>query len=165
MLVILVVLTCMSLLLRKVFNKSLMTSRFLRDADLSFDGFIKAIGLMTIGVLSLNLIAYANTYHQEPLEVRLEHQVDDLDSSIYQDGIYIGSAQGFNGMVTVQVIVENNAMTSIEVLEHSDDPPWFDRAQTVIDDMIGSQGTDVDVVSGATYSSNGIINAVIDALD
>lgn len=80
------------------------------------------------------------------------------------DGVYKGSATGFSGHVTVAVTIMDKKITSIDILSSTDDEAFFNRAKAVIDRIIASQSFDVDVVSGATYSSNGIIAAVKNAL-
>lgn len=80
------------------------------------------------------------------------------------DGVYKGSATGFSGHVTVAVTIMDKKITSIDILSSTDDEAFFNRAKAVIDRIIASQSFDVDVVSGATYSSNGIIGAVKNAL-
>lgn len=80
------------------------------------------------------------------------------------DGVYKGSATGFSGPVTVAVTIMDKKITSIDILSSTDDEAFFNRAKGVIDRIISSQSLDVDVVSGATYSSNGIIGAVKNAL-
>lgn len=86
-------------------------------------------------------------------------------NSAYSDGMYEGEAQGFGGPIKVSVTIENGEITSIDVLSHDDeDAAYYDSAVAVIDEMLDAQSTDVDVVSGATFSSNGIIGAVEEAL-
>lgn len=80
------------------------------------------------------------------------------------DGVYEGSGTGFNGTVKVAVEIKDGAITAIEVLSSNDDAAFFNRAKGVIEAIIAGQTLDVDVVSGATYSSRGIINAVKNAL-
>ena len=76
------------------------------------------------------------------------------------DGVYKVSATGFSGPVTVAVTIMDKKIISIDILSSTDDEAFFNRAKGVIDRIIASQSFDVDVVSGATYSSNGIIGAV-----
>ena len=80
------------------------------------------------------------------------------------DGVYKGSATGFSGPVTVAVTIMDKKIISIDILSSTDDEAFFNRAKGVIDRIIASQSFDVDVVFGATYSSNGIIGAVKNAL-
>lgn len=77
------------------------------------------------------------------------------------DGVYTGSGQGFNGPIRVRVTVSGGNITNVEILSHSDDAPYFNRAKAVIGRLLGKPGKRVDTVSGATYSSRGIIYAAI----
>ena len=82
-----------------------------------------------------------------------------------KDGTYKGSANGYGGKVTVNVTVRKKTMTAIDIVSApGETDSFFNRAKGVIDEMLTAQSTDVDVVSGATYSSNGIIGAVKNAL-
>lgn len=87
-------------------------------------------------------------------------------SSQYKDGTYQGSGTGFRGgTTTVSVTVKSGKITSVTVESTEDDQQFFDRAySTVSAGIIKSQSTDVNAVSGATYSSNGIMQAVANAL-
>ena len=83
----------------------------------------------------------------------------------YPDGVYTGSAQGYGGAVTVSVTVENGQIVSIEILSASGETDsFFARAKGVIDKILTAQTWEVDGVSGATYSSDGIKGAVQNAL-
>ncbi|MDD4312425.1 MAG: FMN-binding protein [Eubacteriales bacterium] len=81
------------------------------------------------------------------------------------DGTYSGSAAGYHGNTSVSASVENGYITAISVLSTGDDPEFFAQAKaSIIPAIIGSQSVGVDTVSGATFSSNGLIGAVKDAL-
>ncbi len=86
------------------------------------------------------------------------------DAAAYNDGTYYGSATGFRGLITVKVVIENGQIASIEITDSSDDTAYLNRASALIASILSSQSTNVDTVSGATYSSVGIINAVRNAL-
>ena len=89
----------------------------------------------------------------------------DVDLSKIKDGTYEGQANGYRGLVKVSVTVKDHKITEIKVLSNSDDAAFFNRASTgVIKSILDKQSLKVDVVSGATYSSNGIIKAVKNAL-
>ena len=79
------------------------------------------------------------------------------------DGFYKGSGTGFAGTVSVSVEIKDKSIVAINILSTQDDEAFFNRAKGVIDKIIAGQTLDVDVVSGATYSSNGIISAVKNA--
>lgn len=101
-------------------------------------------------------------------ETETENATEDTQTATgsfdLADGVYKGSATGFSGPVTVAVTIMDKKITSIDILSSTDDEAFFNRAKGVIDRIISSQSFDVDVVSGATYSSNGIIGAVKNAL-
>ena len=83
----------------------------------------------------------------------------------YPDGTYYGVAEGYLGDVKVAIVLKNKTIQSVEILESEDDAAFFNRARAVAGTIVKNQTTSVDVVSGATYSSNGIINAVKAALE
>lgn len=81
------------------------------------------------------------------------------------DGTYEGTGNGFRGTTSVSVTVENGVITDITINSYADDAAYFTRAQgTVISEIIGAQSLNVQAVSGATFSSNSIMDAVADAL-
>ncbi|MCD7865310.1 MAG: FMN-binding protein [Clostridiales bacterium] len=86
------------------------------------------------------------------------------DAATYNDGTYYGAATGFRGTITVKVVIENGQIVSIEITDSSDDTAYLNKASALISSIISGQSTNVDTVSGATYSSVGIINAVRNAL-
>lgn len=83
----------------------------------------------------------------------------------YADGIYYGTADGYRGEVTVAVVLQNHMIQNILITQTSDDETFFNRAKAVTDQVIKTQSTDVDLVSGATFSSRGIKNAILNALE
>ena len=87
-------------------------------------------------------------------------------SSKYKDGTYQGEGTGFRGAATVvSVTIQNDKIINISRVSEGDTPDFFQRAySTVVSEIIRKQSTDVTVVSGATFSSNGIMQAVADAL-
>ena len=93
-----------------------------------------------------------------------EEESDDSEN-VYKDGTYTGSAQGFGGAITVQVTLASDEITDIQVTSApGEDSAYLSQGEGVISSIISAQSTDVDTVSGATFSSTGIINAVVDAL-
>lgn len=84
----------------------------------------------------------------------------------YADGTYTGSGEGFGGTVSVEVTVTDSKIASIEITDaSSEDAAYLDKAKQIIDDMIAAQTPEVDTISGATFSSNGIKTAVQQALE
>ena len=87
------------------------------------------------------------------------------ESGTYKDGTFVGTAAGYHGTVKVSVTIKKNKIKSIKILENHDDAAYFNRAKGILLPlMVKKQSTNVDAVSGATFSSNGIIKAVRNAL-
>ena len=83
----------------------------------------------------------------------------------YKDGTYQGSGTGFGGTITVEVTISGGKIASITILSAAGETAsYFASAQGVISRILSGQTPNVDAVSGATYSSNGIIQAVQNAL-
>ena len=89
----------------------------------------------------------------------------DESDARYADGTYTGSAAGFGGMISVAVTIKDGRITNIRILGASGETPsYFAKAKKLLSRIISSQSTNVDAVSGASYSSNGLILAVRNAL-
>lgn len=105
-----------------------------------------------------------NAAKEDAEETDTEEESDDSEN-VYKDGTYTGSAQGFGGTITVQVTLASDEITDIQVTSApGEDSAYLSQGEGVISSIISAQSTDVDTVSGATFSSTGIINAVVDAL-
>ena len=88
------------------------------------------------------------------------------DTSVsYKDGVYEGQAEGFDGTVTVKVTIKNGKIKKISNT-NTDTPEFFNKAwKTIKSNVISRQSTsEIDTVSGATFSSNGILGALSQAL-
>lgn len=122
----------------------------------------------SVAVLSITVIFYFFTmitgvFVSGSSNTYLTNQVG---TGQYIDGIYEGSGQGFRGETIVSVTITNGFISNIEVISYNDDTEYFDRAfNAVSSSIISSQKTIVDGVSGATYSSDGIMAAVENALE
>ena len=84
----------------------------------------------------------------------------------YEDGTYIGEADGFGGKIQVEVKIEKSKITEINVVSaEKEDGAYLSMAKDIIPKIIDSQSADVDTLSGATFSSTGIKNASEQALE
>lgn len=91
--------------------------------------------------------------------------IASVNAGSYTDGVYSGSAEGYHGTTSVTVKVESGYIMDIHVDSTGDDTMFFSQARSqVIPAIIAAQSADVDSVSGATYSSFGIMDAVTSAL-
>ncbi len=104
-----------------------------------------------------SMLAEYTTQNQETEEA--------LETYLWQDGTYEGTGTGFAGELTVSVTIEKGTITDIQLVDSgNDDAAYVDMAVGVIDKMLAAQTWEVDAVSGATFSSNGIKDAVAEAL-
>lgn len=103
---------------------------------------------------------------QADLQSAQESGADGAQASgSYRDGTYEGSGQGFGGPIKVQVRVEKGRISAVEVLSHEgEDTTFFNIAAPLTDKIVEAQSADIDTMSGATYSSKGILAAAKDAL-
>ena len=84
----------------------------------------------------------------------------------YKDGTYTGSSQGFGGEIKVKVTVSGGKISAIDIIEAGgEDEAYLSMAEDIVKTILDKQTTDVDTISGATYSSTGIKNAVGQALE
>lgn len=138
--------------------------------------FSPLLGAITLAVCTgVSLSGYVAPVF-EPIEVLAEEKIEQKEETKEEaekvkgnfdlkDGVYEGTGTGFAGQIKVAVEIKDKTIVSIEILDAgADDSAFVSRAKGVIDKIIASQKLDVDVVSGATYSSNGIIAAVKNAL-
>lgn len=87
------------------------------------------------------------------------------EKGLYADGTYTGEGSGFGGPIQVEVTLDDQEMTGIQIISASgEDTAYLSQAEGVISAILAGQTTAVDTVSGATFSSTGIIQAVNDAL-
>lgn len=92
-------------------------------------------------------------------------KTNTASAATYTDGVYEGEGEGFGGTIKVKVEVAGGKITSIELVEHGETPGIGDVGlDDVIGRIIAEQKLDVDVSSGATFSSNGVMEAVTKAL-
>ncbi|MBN2557236.1 MAG: FMN-binding protein [Clostridia bacterium] len=100
------------------------------------------------------------------LSVKPEISVSTETGNTYKDGIYTGVAVGFRDGLTVLVEIENNIIISVDVTSHNElnEKYYAPAIEAIPQAILDNQSPDVDAVSGATYTSTGIINAVNNAL-
>lgn len=98
-------------------------------------------------------------------DTKESEDAEDEEELAYKNGTYTGEGQGFGGTIQVQVTLEDDTITDIQVVSApGEDSAYLSQGKGVISSILSAQSTDVDTISGATFSSTGIINAVNDAL-
>lgn len=101
------------------------------------------------------------TVQTPPVEV-----VQPTPNYIYNNGKYTAKAYGYDGDVEVTITIENDVITSIDGISQESDNWYFDNAKSkVFNEIISLQQPNVDACSGATFSSNAIMQAVQTALN
>ncbi len=135
--------------------------------------FIKLINIICICV---TLFVYQEFAHrrlnqikameEKAMNAQANIEKNDKANSKYKDGVYNGSADGYGGVIEVELTIKNGQFISAKAL-HADNetPEYFKQAQTIFDEVVSKQTIEVDVVTGATYSSNGIIEGLKEALN
>lgn len=102
---------------------------------------------------------------EEASEAEEQSEEEETEELAYKNGTYTGEGQGFGGTITVEVTLQDDEITDIQVASApGEDSAYLSQGKGVISSILSEQSTDVDTVSGATFSSTGIINAVNDAL-
>lgn len=95
-------------------------------------------------------------------------QSSDLSNGALKDGTFYGEGMGNNGTIAVEVTITGGEISDIVFTKFSDDTEYFDvekDGEEMIDRVLSAQGADVDTIAGATYSSEGFLAAVDDALE
>ncbi|MGM9641565.1 MAG: FMN-binding protein [Faecousia sp.] len=88
-----------------------------------------------------------------------------FSGAVLADGTYTGTADGYKGEITLTVTVRSGAVCDVTVDRTRDTERFFQSAMGVIDRVIDGQSLEVDAVTGATYSSAGILQAIYNALE
>ncbi|MCI8408590.1 MAG: FMN-binding protein [Lachnospiraceae bacterium] len=95
----------------------------------------------------------------------IEQAAKTENDFVYNNGTFEGSAQGFGGIITVSVELEKDEIRNISIISApKEDEAYLSMAKSILDTIKEKQSTEVDTISGATYSSTGLKNAVADAL-
>lgn len=86
---------------------------------------------------------------------------------VYQNGTFSGNAYGYDGMIYLDVTIQDDQITAITITSSEEEDPWYlDTAKgPVIQQILATQSTSVDAVSECTFSSNAIMQAVAQALE
>ncbi|MGB4659931.1 MAG: FMN-binding protein, partial [Mobilitalea sp.] len=131
------------------------------------------VNAIVAGTASCALVlgaVYLGNYCEERLNISNESltatvSAQTISENALADGTYEGTGSGFRGETTVNVTVSEGIISEIQIVSTDDDAKYMNKASNqMIADMISTQTAEVDTVSGATYSSNGLIEAVKEAL-
>lgn len=94
-------------------------------------------------------------------------QTSETDSeALFKAGTYTGEGEGIHGAIQVEVTVDENNIKDVKVVEHGETPGVSDLAiKNIPENIVKTQSLAVDVVAGATMSSQGILDGVTQALE
>lgn len=127
-------------------------------------GVLIGVGVTCVTIMVSQLLIAGNLAREKTADSVKKTAENDAGGN-FQNGIYIGTGEGYRGKVTVTVKVADGKITELVLDDYADDKSYMERAKNrIFQEMISRQNTDVDAVSGATYSSNGLIEAVNKAL-
>ena len=127
-------------------------------------GVLIGVGVTCITIMVSQLFIAGNLA-REKMADSVKKTAENNAEGNFQNGIYTGTGEGYRGKVTVTVKVADGKITELVLDDYADDKSYMERAENrIFQEMISRQNTDVDAVSGATYSSNGLIEAVNKAL-
>jgi len=121
------------------------------------------IALLIILFVIILAITGAKSYIESNLERVADMSISDVDLSKTEDGVYAGSCKAFPVAAEVEVTVNNNRITNIEIKKHNNGQG--SQAEIIPDKVVEAQTLEVDIVSGATYSSKVILKAIESALN
>ncbi|WP_415348107.1 FMN-binding protein, partial [Clostridium perfringens] len=121
--------------------------------------------IFSIGIISLGVALSGCSEKSASVKESKNEKASITDNSVaFKDGIFEGEGEGFNGKTKVLLEVKNGRIEKIDILNSGDDDEYLNEAKKLIPTIIKKQSSKVDSVSGATYSSKGIISAVENAL-
>lgn len=127
-------------------------------------GVLIGVGVTCITIMVSQLFIEGNLAREKTAD-SVKKTAENNAEGNFQNGIYTGTGEGYRGKVTVTVKVADGKITELVLDDYADDKSYMERAKNrIFQEMISRQNTDVDTVSGATYSSNGLIEAVNKAL-
>ena len=117
-------------------------------------------------LLLITLFGACSSESKESSTPKDTEQSEETESAVsYKDGTYQGESIGKNGYIRVEVTVAESKIESIVILEHIESEGISDPAiESIPSKIVEAQSLDIDTISGATVTSNAIIDAVSEAL-
>ena len=132
---------------------------------ISRKGFLKIAAAAAMSGVTAGALAACNAASGSTSTAASGNAAASGATGTYIPGTYEGTALGFGDDITVQITISGGQMTDITVLQHDgEDKPYYTQALTMLDKMLTAQTGDVDIVSGATLTCEGLRDAVQDAL-
>ena len=119
------------------------------------------------GVCGQNAVYYVmdHTGLTEPAAREAQNTEAAAVKGSFEDGEYTGVGTGMGGTIEVTVTVKDGSITDITVGDNAETATVFAAVKSqFIPEMIRQQNLDLDACSGATFSCEGVREAVKNAL-
>lgn len=138
--------------------------------------WIRTVNLAAIVGILFTYHMVLSIYNSKDQVARLQAELERVEPKLqndgrrsapaeYQDGVYSGEAEGFGGPISLEVTITDGRIADIQILSaEGEDGAYFSMAENMIPTVLERQSPEVDTISGATFSSNGIRNAMKQAL-
>lgn len=133
------------------------------------------IHLISVGIYGFKLVVQApisiEEYYlneEQIKEIEPTKIPDTYDGIVYNNGVYEGVADGYGPYLRVEVRILDNKITEVVIVSHNEERRRFYATPIAVlpSKIVETQDVEeVDIISGATFTSIGIKNAVIDALN
>ena len=127
------------------------------------------VAAILVIIFGYNMVTEAREKDDEIAKLSAQIQSEEAGGDTagsYKDGSYEGTATGFGGDITVKVTVDGGKITAVDIVSaEKEDGAYLTMAEDIIPKIIDAQTSEVDTISGATFSSTGIKNATAQALD
>lgn len=127
------------------------------------------VAAILVIIFGYNMVTEAREKDDEIAKLSAQIQSEEAGGDTagsYKDGSYEGTATGFGGDITVKVTVDGGKITAVDIVSaEKEDGAYLTMAEDIIPKIIDAQTSEVDTISGATFSSTGIKNATTQALE
>lgn len=127
------------------------------------------VAAILVIIFGYNMVTEAREKDDEIAKLSAQIQSEEAGGDTagsYKDGSYEGTATGFGGDITVKVTVDGGKITAVDIVSaEKEDGAYLTMAEDIIPKIMDAQTSEVDTISGATFSSTGIKNATAQALE
>ena len=134
-----------------------------QNKEFNLDRF-RYISLVSVIFISLGLYIYLTDTVKEESTDKIVEATTTSDSSTVKDGTYSATCFGYAGDITVEIKIENGEVTNITLPNYEDENDYKHFSEELIAQLRQNPLADIDTVSGATFSTQAVIDAYNEAL-
>ena len=137
-----------------------------KDFDLNRYRYISLILVVfvSLGIYGYMLGAADHARDESTKSVAESEDASKEPAPVVEDGIYSSTCFGYAGDITVEIKVENGEVVDISLPDYGDEEDYKHFSEDVIEELKKDPLADADTVSGATFSTQAVIDAYNDAL-